>query len=110
MSQRTPDQIKKIRHMLHEEYNRDGFGSMVGTAVGAASVCWDSMSGAGEFHSEEAAEIVERILGFHQAEIEKAVTAAINRIQLPHAVDAHSVSSGLFDPTKVSPKEKEEGD
>lgn len=35
----------------------------VGQAIGAASVCWDDLSGAGVFHSDRAAEIVQALMG-----------------------------------------------
>lgn len=34
----------------------------VGQAIGAASVCWDDMSGTGEFDSSRASEICDKLL------------------------------------------------
>lgn len=98
------DQVEKVRDMLKEEYKERGFEDAVGVGIGAASVCWDSMERTGVFHSSEAAEIVSMLMDFHKQEVEKAVRIALNRVQLPHPIDAHSAKSGLFDPTK------EEGD
>lgn len=56
----------------NEEVRRgtaDPLASTIFEALGAASVCWDDMSGAGVFHSEEAKQIGESLTDFLRGQL-----------------------------------------
>ena len=107
---KTPDPLSqrersaKLEEMLNKAYNDDGFMGMIRTAIGAASVCWDTLEHAGTFRSEEALQINDIIVHYHGKEVRKAEDAVLRQMKTPHSIDAHSAKSGLFDPRK------EEGD
>lgn len=57
--------------------------TVLGLLAGAASMCWENPSGAGEFKSTQASEFVDQALELINGMIAAEVDAVVQRLRLP---------------------------
>jgi hypothetical protein len=63
-----------LPHHSTEEMTRQALTEIVGMGIGAASVCWEDMSGTGIFQSDRAAHLVDEIMRAVEQHVDRSIT------------------------------------
>ena len=76
------------------ESDPDTIEAVVGEAIGAGSVCWESLTGTGVFQDQRASQIVDEVVAWVKADQERAL--------MPSEVDLNRLAQRFYEASGIA--------